>query len=178
MLRIFQTEITNEIAQIDTQRANSYLASQQRSQVTTNLSHWQGQVTNLQSVIKTRGQTPLNFTADPQLQSLNKQLSTWLNSEQKYYNQWQCQLYGIAPNGLRCKPGNGPLSQNSKQSYLQAKQQVTTINGEISARKTALSGEQFHGSSHPAAGGPERVAACSAGIAVLPVSAGQSAQSV
>ena len=139
VLRIFQTEITNEIAQIDTQRANSYLASQQRSQVTTNLSHWQGQVTNLQSVIKTRGQTPLNFTADPQLQSLNKQLSTWLNSEQKYYNQWQCQLYGIAPNGLRCKPGNGPLSQNSKQSYLQAKQQVTTINGEISARKTALS---------------------------------------
>jgi hypothetical protein len=139
VLRIFQTEIDNQIAQIDTQRANSYLANQQHSQITAKLNYWQGQVTNLENVIRSRGQTPLNFSADSQIQSLNAQLGSWLNLEQKYYNQWQCQLYGIAPNGLRCKPGNGPLSQNSHQSYLQARQQVTTINGEIAARKTALS---------------------------------------
>lgn len=139
VLRIFQTEIDNQIAQIDTQRANSYLASQQHSQMTTKLNYWQGQVTNLENVIKSRGQTPLNFSADPQIRSLTTQLGSWLNLEQKYYNQWQCQLYGIAPDGLRCKPGTGPLSQSSHQSYLQARQQVTAINGQIAARKAALS---------------------------------------
>ena len=50
-------------------------------------------------MINSRGQAPLNFSADPQIQSLTNQLNTWLGLEQKYYNQWQCQLYGIAPNG-------------------------------------------------------------------------------
>jgi hypothetical protein len=139
VLRIFQTEINNQIAQIDTQRANGYIASQQNSQITTKVTYWQTQVANLQSVINSRGQTPLNFSADSQIQSLTKQLNTWLGLEQTYYDQWQCQLYGIAPDGLRCKPGNGPLAQNTHQAYEQAKQQVATINGEITARKTALS---------------------------------------
>jgi Domain of unknown function (DUF4407) len=139
VLRIFQPEINNEIALIDTQRANAYLASQQRSQIAAGVSYWQAQVTNLENVINSRGQTPLSFSADPEIQSLTTQLNSWLGLEQKYYNQWQCQLYGIAPNGLRCKPGNGPLAQNSKQSYEQAKQQVATINSEITARKNALS---------------------------------------
>jgi hypothetical protein len=139
VLRIFQTEINNEIAQIDTQRVNAYLASQQNSQIAAKVNYWRAQVTNLESVINSRGQTPLNFSADPQIQSLTKQLNTWLGLEQTYYDQWQCQLYGIAPDGLRCKPGNGPLAQNSHGAYQQAKQQVVTINGEIAARKTALS---------------------------------------
>jgi Domain of unknown function (DUF4407) len=139
VLRIFQTEINNEIAQIDTQRANAYIASQQNSQIAAKVNYWQAQVTNLEGVINSRGQTPLNFSADPQIQSLTKQLNTWLGLQQTYYDQWQCQLYGIAPDGLRCKPGNGPLAQNSHGAYEQAKQQVVTINDEIAARKTALS---------------------------------------
>lgn len=139
VLRIFQTEIDNEIAQIDTQRANSYLSGQQGSQLTAKVRYWQGQVSNYQAVVNTHGQTPLNFSADPQIQSLNKQLTSWIALDQKYYNQWQCQLYGIAPNGLRCKKGNGPLAKSSKQSYEQAKQQVTNLNNEITDRKNALS---------------------------------------
>ena len=139
VLRIFQTEINNEIAQIDTQRANGYLTGQQGSQLTAKVNYWQGQVGNLQAVVNSHGQTPLNFSADPQIQSLNKQLTSWVTLEQKYYNQWQCQLYGIAPDGLRCKKGNGPLAKNSQQSYLQAQRQVSTINSEIADRKNALS---------------------------------------
>ena len=139
VLRIFQTEINNKIAQIDTQQANAYLASQRRSQIADKVNYWQTQVNNLQNVIRTRGQTPLNFSTDPQIHSLSLQLDNWIGLEQKYYNQWQCQLYGIAPNGLRCKRGNGPLAQSSHNSYEQAKQQVSNINGEISARKNALS---------------------------------------
>jgi hypothetical protein len=139
VLRIFQPEINNEIAQLNTQRTNSYLTSQQHSQLTAKVNYWQAQVTNLQNVINSRGQAPLSFSADPQISSLTKQLDNWIGLEQEYYNQWQCQLYGIAPNGLRCKPGNGPLAQNSHQSYEQAKQQIATINSEITARKTALS---------------------------------------
>jgi hypothetical protein len=139
VLRIFQTEINNEIALIDTQQANAYLASQQNSQISAKVNYWQAQVTNLENVINSRGQTPLDFSADPQILSLTKQLDTWLGLEQTYYDQWQCQLYGIAPNGLRCKPGNGPLAQNSHGAYEQAKEQVATITSEITARKTALS---------------------------------------
>lgn len=139
VLRIFQTEINNKIAQIDTQRANAYLASQQHSQIADKVNYWQTQVGNQENVIRSRGQTPLNYSADPQIQSLNQQLTSWLGLEQKYYNQWQCQLYGIAPNGLRCKPGPGPLAQSSHNSYEQAKQQVARINGEITARKNQLS---------------------------------------
>ena len=139
VLRIFQPEINNEIAQLNTQRTNSYLASQQHSQITAKVNYWQTQVTNEQNVINSRGQAPLSFSADPQISSLTKQLDNWVGLEQKYYNQWQCQLYGIAPNGLRCKPGNGPLAQNIHQSYEQARQQIATINSEITARKNALS---------------------------------------
>jgi len=139
VLRLFQPEINNEIAQIDTQRANAYLASQQHSQIAAKVNYWQAQVANLENVIDSRGQTPLNFSADPQIRSLTNQLNTWLGLEQTYYEQWQCQLYGIAPNGSRCKPGNGPLAQNSHQAYEQAKQQVATINSEITARRNALS---------------------------------------
>ena len=139
VLRIFQPEINNEIAQLNTQRTNSYLASQQHSQITSKVNYWQTQVTNEQNVINSRGQAPLSFSADPQISSLTKQLDNWVGLEQKYYNQWQCQLYGIAPNGLRCKPGNGPLAQNSHQSYEQARQQIATIDSEITARKNALS---------------------------------------
>jgi Domain of unknown function (DUF4407) len=139
VLRIFQTEINNQIAEIDTQRANTYLATQQRSQIAGRVSYWQSQVANLESVINSRGQTPLNFSADPQIQSLTRQLGSSLALEHTYYDQWQCQLYGIAPDGLRCKPGNGPLADNSQQSYAQTKQQVATVNSEITARKNALS---------------------------------------
>jgi hypothetical protein len=141
VLRIFQPEINNEIAQLNTQRTNSYLASQEHSQITAKVNYWQAQVTNLQNVINSGGQAPLNFSADPQISSLTTQLNNWIGLEQTYYNQWQCQLYGIAPNGLRCKPGNGPLAQNSHQSYEQAKQQVATINSEITARKNALTSD-------------------------------------
>ena len=111
VLKIFQTEINSQIAQIDTQRMNAYLASQQHSQTTAKVNYWQVRVDNLQNVIDSRGQTPINFSTDPEIQSLTKQLATWVGLEQRYYNQWQCQLYGIAPNGLRCQPGNGSLAQ-------------------------------------------------------------------
>ena len=141
VLRIFQPEVNNQIARIDARRANSYLAGQQYPQITAKVNQLQAQVANQESVTNERVQVLLNDSADPQIQSLTEQLKTWLGREQKYYNLWQCQLYGTAPNGLRCQPGNGPLAQSSRQAYEQAKQQVATINSEITERKNALSSD-------------------------------------
>jgi hypothetical protein len=139
VLRIFQPEINNEIAVLDTQRANQYLGSVQASHIAAQVNQWQARVSSDESVINSRGQAPIDFSADKQVQTLTQQRDYWNTEEQKFYYQWQCQLYGIAPDGSKCKPGNGPLASSSHQSYLQAKQQVATLTGEITAREQSLS---------------------------------------
>lgn len=139
VLRIFQPEINNEIAVLDTQRANQYLGSVQASHISALVNEWQTRVTSDETVVNTRGQAPIDFSADKQVQTLTHERDYWSGQEQKYYYNWQCQLYGIAPNGSKCRPGNGPLAQGSQQSYLNAKQQVATLTSQIAAREQSLS---------------------------------------
>jgi hypothetical protein len=138
VLRIFQGEINTQIAVIKEQRANTFLSSQQNSTVNSQVTHWTNAVNNLEKVINSRGNVPLNPSADPVVQSLTKQRTTALALKQKYYGDWQCQLYG----GAGCtKKGNGPLAGASHQSYLQAAAQVTTIDKQIQQREATLSAD-------------------------------------
>ena len=135
VLRIFQSEINTQIAVIKQQRASEFLASQQNSVVNQQVTHWNGVVTNLEKVINSGGNVPLNPAADPVVQGLTKQKAAAIALEQKYYQQWQCQLYG----GTGCTlKGNGPLAHASKRSYDQAVAQVTTIDNEIQQREQTL----------------------------------------
>jgi hypothetical protein len=141
VLRIFQPQVNNQVARINAQRTNAYLASPQYRQITAKVNQLQAQVAQQETVTFSSAAALSNLSPDPQIQSLTQQLKLWLGREQKYYNLWQCQLYGTAPNGLRCQPGNGPLAQSNRQAYEQAKQQVAMINSKITERTNELSSD-------------------------------------
>jgi Domain of unknown function (DUF4407)/CHAT domain len=138
VLRIFQPQVNNQIARINVQRTNAYLASQQYRQIAARVNQLQAQVAKQERVTSASVFALAGSSVDPPIQLLTQQLKTWLGREQTYYNMWQCQLYGTAPNGLRCQPGNGPLAQSSRQAYEQARQQVAIINSKIAERKNEL----------------------------------------
>ncbi len=136
VLRIFQSEIDTQITVIKEQRASAFLTAQQNSAVSHQVTYWTNDVRNLQQVIASGGTGSINPSDDAQLQSLTDQKNAELNLEQKYYQQWQCQLYG----GQGCTvKGNGPLAQADQKAYYAAQSQVNTLNNEIQQRLSALS---------------------------------------
>jgi Domain of unknown function (DUF4407) len=136
VLRIFQSEINTQIAVIKQQQAAAFLTRQQNSSLDRQVTYWRNDVANLEQVISSGGYKPINPSTDPGIQSLTKQKSTELTLEQKYYQQWQCQLYG----GAGCtRKGNGPLAHASQHSYQQAVAQVALLDNEIQGREKALS---------------------------------------
>jgi Domain of unknown function (DUF4407) len=137
VLRLFQSEINTQISVIKQQRASAFLSSQQHSAVSQQVTSWTNQVASLEKVINSGGQQPLDPSADPVVKSLTSQKNSELALEQKYYTQWQCQLYG----GSGCPRGNGVLAQASEQNYNQAVQQVAALTSEISQRENALSAQ-------------------------------------
>lgn len=135
VLRVFQTEINAQISVIKQDRYSSFLAQQQKSKVAQQVTNFGNQLAYLHKVVDSHGAAALNPAADPQVQAFSTQLVKWLTLEHSYFEQWQCQLYG----GAGCtKKGNGPLAQASEASYLQAKGQVTKIQGEIGQRDAQL----------------------------------------
>jgi hypothetical protein len=134
VLRIFASEINNQISVIkETDEAN-FLSSQQHSSIQARVTQWQDTVNNLQAVIVSKGAKPINPTSDPVVQGL----TTQLNNEQKVaasdYKAWQCQLYG----GCSAPKGNGPLAQASKARYDNDETQIASLTSEITAREQLL----------------------------------------
>jgi hypothetical protein len=125
VLRIFQPEIN---AQINVMRAQQL--SEPRSQV----SQWQDQVSNLERVIDSGGQVPINPSTDPTTVALIKQLNAERVIEQTAYRGWQCQLYG----GPGCPVGNGPLAKASQTAYEQAAAEVSSLQSQIQSRESQL----------------------------------------
>jgi Domain of unknown function (DUF4407) len=134
VLRIFQSEINNQIMVIRQQQAAAFISAQQHSSVDQQVTQWTTVVTGLEQVIDSHGAVTINPSTDPLIQSLNKELATEQNLQQAYYRQWQCQLYG----GSGCPKGNGPLTQASENSYNLAAQEVNTLKGEIQTRVQQL----------------------------------------
>jgi hypothetical protein len=135
VLRIFQSEINAQITVIKQQRASAFLATQQNSEVGAQVTYWRNDVSNLEKVIDSNGEAPINPATDPQVEGLTRQRTAELALEQQYYKQWQCQLYG----GSGCPKGNGPLAQASENSYHQAVAQVTLLTSQIQQRDNQLS---------------------------------------
>jgi uncharacterized protein DUF4407 len=135
VLRIFQSEINTQVALIKQERASDFLNKQQGSAVHKQVESWTSQVANLEKVINSRGAATVSSSSDPQIRALTTQRTTELGLEQKYYKEWQCQLYG----GTGCTvKGNGPLAQASHQNYLQAVAQVSSLTGQIQRREKEL----------------------------------------
>jgi len=134
VLRIFQSEINAQIAVIKAQREAGFLQQEQGSKVGQQVTYWRGQVQSLQKVVDSGGATPLNPSADPDVQSLTKQRTQEITLENQYYHNWQCQLYG----GPGCPAGQGPLANASETAYHQAQAQVAQLTQQIKQREQQL----------------------------------------
>ena len=134
VLRVFQSEINNQISVIKENNEANFLSSQQHSSVQARIIKWQNTVTNLEQVIGSNGAQPINPASDPVVQQLTTQLNSERTIATQDYHAWQCQLYG----GCGAPQGSGPLAAASKQRYLADESQISTLTNEISAREQTL----------------------------------------
>ena len=75
VLRIFESEINNQISVIKENNEANFLSSQQHSSVQAPVTKWQNTVTNLEQVIDSNGAQPINPANDPVVQGLTTQLN-------------------------------------------------------------------------------------------------------
>jgi hypothetical protein len=134
VLRIFQSEINNQISVIKESNEAQFLSSQQRSSVQARVTVAQAKVSNLEQVIDSKGAEAINPANDPVVQGLTKQLNNERTVAAQDYHAWQCQLYG----GCGAPKGSGPLAQASEQRYDADEAQITTLTNEIHAREQYL----------------------------------------
>jgi hypothetical protein len=134
VLRVFQSEINNQVAVIKADRAASFLSSQERNSIQAQVNKWQSTVDNLNSVIQSGGLATIDPANDPQVQSLTAQRTAALKLQQQYYHDWQCQLYG----GCGAPKGDGVLAQASQARYNAEVAQVNSLTNQIQQRETAL----------------------------------------
>lgn len=133
VLRIFQSGVNAEITAIEQQRLSEFLTEQQNSALGLQVAARRAQVNDLHQVIASDGRVPVSPSADPQTQSLNAQRTQEIALEQKYYQQWQCQLYGC-----NSAAGDGPAAQAAQDSYEQALAQVNELTNQIKNREAQL----------------------------------------
>jgi Domain of unknown function (DUF4407) len=134
VLRIFESEINNQISVIKENNEAAFLTSQQHSAVAARVTEWQNRVTNLQQVIDSHGAKPIDPASDPIVAGLTSQLSSERKVATSDYHAWQCQLYG----GCGAPPGSGVLAAASEKRYNDDETQISTLTQEIQARETAL----------------------------------------
>jgi hypothetical protein len=134
VLRIFESEINNQISVIKENNEAAFLGSQQHSAIAARVNQWRTTVGNYDRVIDSNGAQPVDLLADPVLQALTKQLSSERQAAMADYGAWQCQLYGTcgAPRG------SGPLAAASEQRYNADEQQIASLNSQISKRDKQL----------------------------------------
>jgi hypothetical protein len=136
VLQIFRSEIDAQIVEIKQRRANAFLQDQQRGTVGQQVAAWRKSVDDLRKVISSNGDVPLDPASDPRIRSFTAQWDAEQKQVDKYYREWQCQLYG----GAGCsRKGNGPLAEASKKAHDQARARVNELNDQIENRKKDLS---------------------------------------
>jgi hypothetical protein len=139
VLRIFQPEINAEIAVIRQQQFSEFLTGHQHGQLVHQADSLQARVNDLDQIIASGGQVSVNPAADPQTQSLITQRTHEIELEQKYYQQFQCQLNGGGPGCPTVTAvGAGPAALAAKRSYDQAAAQVSNLTNEIQNRERQL----------------------------------------
>lgn len=134
VLRIFQSEINNQVSVIKQNNEAAFLSSQQHSAVQARVVAAQAKVTNLEKVIDSRGAVAINPQNDPVVQGLTKQLANERSAAAQDYHAWQCQLYG----GCNAPKGPGPLAAASKARYEADEAQIASLTSQIQIREHGL----------------------------------------
>lgn len=130
VLQIFNPEIQREISTIQTQRENQHAAQQASDPLTKKIQKEQATVNALQATISEGGGLPANPYQQPEVKSLETQLSQAEAQAKSDLAAYNCQLYG----GPGCPAkGPGPVATADKNAYDSELNQETMINGEITA---------------------------------------------
>ncbi|MCD0453290.1 DUF4407 domain-containing protein [Actinocorallia sp. API 0066] len=137
VLQIFRAEIDAQVAEIKQRRTTSFLTEQNASAVGQEVKNWTDTVDNLNKIVQSGGEVPVDPAADPRIKALTKERTDAQQRADDLYQEWQCQLYG----GDDCsvaKVGDGPLAKASEDAYDKAKKRVQTLTDQIEARKREL----------------------------------------
>jgi hypothetical protein len=136
-LRVFQKEIDFQLGLTQAAERTAYLKSAGRKATESLIAADRTSVASLSAGgADTSAAQPSSVTAlESQQTAAKKQLASDQTSEANFYNQWQCEAYGIPlPDGATCPVGDhGPLATAAKKSYETYQTAVqndqTTING-------------------------------------------------
>lgn len=155
VLRIFQSEINAQMAKMQQANYSTFLQQQQQSQVAKQVTTYDDELQQLNTVINSHGAQTGNNAADPELVAYNNQLTQlenelnhWTTLKTQYYNEYICQLYG----GADCpKKGAGPAYALSHQNYVNASNEVASYQAQINTVQTEIQQrDQFLSSSSAA----------------------------
>ncbi|MFG1962398.1 DUF4407 domain-containing protein [Nonomuraea sp. NPDC049028] len=136
ILQIFKPEIDAQIVAIKQQRADSFQQNLATGEVGTEIARLTNVVNGLRMVIASGGDVPLDPAQDPGMKTLIADRDYQQGQANKYYDLWQCQLYGAkCPQGIK---GNGALARATEQNYRAARQLIEKLNAQIENRKRHL----------------------------------------
>jgi hypothetical protein len=140
VLQIFRPEIEHEITLLHTQAQNAYLKGAKNGKLQQEINQDSATVSQLTTAAGGGGEVKLPPQA-AQIKTLRAQRNRAQGLQNRYYNAWQCQLYGTAPNGKVCHnpAGAGPLARADHQNFLREQSQVQQLNREISTDQRIVS---------------------------------------
>jgi hypothetical protein len=137
VLRIFESEINNQISIIKAQNVAAFDSSTQKSAIQATINKWQASVASQEAVIDSNGTASINPNTDPTVIGLTAQLQATQATAASDYAQWMCQLYGKGA-GCTTPKGNGPLAQATEKRYNADEAKINALNSAIQARENAL----------------------------------------
>src|ERR1044071_7013884 len=132
VLQIFRPEIEHEITLLHTQAESAYLKGARNGKLQQEIDRDSAKVSQLTTAAGGGGAVTLPPQA-AQIKNLQAQRDKAQLRQNRYYNEWQCQLYGTAPNGKVCHnpAGPGPLSRANHENFLRQQALVQQLNQEI-----------------------------------------------
>ncbi|MFC4009112.1 DUF4407 domain-containing protein [Nonomuraea purpurea] len=143
VLQIFKPEIDAEIVDIQQERTDAFIRTQQGGETGQRIAELEKSAAALQAVIASRGESPLDPAADSRIQELTKSRDQAVKQRDRFYQEWQCQLYVGPP---KCaKKGPGPLADAAEQAYISARDRANDIDAQIAQRRKQLSVTQEAG---------------------------------
>ncbi|TDC04712.1 DUF4407 domain-containing protein [Nonomuraea longispora] len=143
VLQIFKPEIDAEIVDIQQERTDAFTRAQQGGETGRRIAELDKSATALEAVIASRGESPLDPADDPRIKELTKSRAEAVKQRDKFYQEWQCQLYIGPP---KCaKKGQGPLAKAAEEAYAGARDRARDLDRQIERRRQQLGDTQRDG---------------------------------
>lgn len=136
VLQIFKPEIDAKLIEMQRQRGDEFVLAQQSGGVGQRIARLEQSAASLQKVITSGGEKALDPADDSRMQELTASRKKAQADQDKYFEEWQCQLYVGPP---KCaKKGDGPLAREAEAEFNAARERVKKIDRDMSGRRSEL----------------------------------------